>query len=178
MVNFCAVFGCLGRPKSFYTIPAVVRNKGKQTKELSPVLPLLWTLEQNQRQLKAMSTESSTHSVTRRRGDERYKKLGQKSDSQQSAPRNVLSSRKHSPEQVHILSHDMRDCGNCGRKHPADKSECPANRQTCRNCGKHGHFAKMCRSERHVQNFIHTEETDSDDVEVIHSVRRKHTWHF
>ena len=119
-----------------------------------------------------MSTEVSTRSVTRRCGNERYKKQGQKSDSQQSTPRNAFPRRtQHFPvSKFTTPSHDTHDCGNCGRKHPANKSECPANRQTCRKCGKRGHFAKMCRSGRHVQNLIHAKESDGNKVEIIHIV--------
>ena len=122
--------------------------------------------EATQQQLKAMSTDASTHIVTRRRGNERHKRPGQKNDS--SALRNVVPKR-FPASKFTIPSHDTHDCGNCGRKHPADKSKCPAHGQTCRNCGKRGHFAKLCRSSRHAQNFIHAE-FDSNDVEVIHSV--------
>ena len=86
-----------------------------------------------QQQLKAMSTDALTRIVTRRRGNERHKKPGQKSDS--SALRNVVPKRFHASK-FPIPSHDTHDCGNCGRKHPADKSKCPAHGQTCRNCGK------------------------------------------
>ena len=40
MVNFCAIYGCSNRSnretnKSFYRLPAVIRNQGERTEELS-----------------------------------------------------------------------------------------------------------------------------------------------
>ena len=37
-------------------------------------------------------------------------------------------------------------CMFCGRKHPFDRSKCPARNVTCHDCGKRGHFRKVCRS--------------------------------
>lgn len=38
-------------------------------------------------------------------------------------------------------------CGNCGSKsHTSKAQQCPARGQTCRNCLKQNHFAKVCRS--------------------------------
>lgn len=38
-------------------------------------------------------------------------------------------------------------CGNCGSKsHSSKAQQCPARGQTCRNCLKQNHFAKVCRS--------------------------------
>lgn len=36
------------------------------------------------------------------------------------------------------------ECNYCGRKHPRGKTNCPASGQTCRYCGKEGHFEKKC----------------------------------
>ncbi|KAH6942751.1 hypothetical protein HPB50_009814 [Hyalomma asiaticum] len=33
-----------------------------------------------------------------------------------------------------------------GSQHWADSGACPARSRTCARCGKHGHFAKVCRS--------------------------------
>ena len=47
MVNFCAVVGCSSRSnrdkeKSFYRLPAVITNQGKQTQELSERIRRSW----------------------------------------------------------------------------------------------------------------------------------------
>ncbi|XP_064477798.1 uncharacterized protein K02A2.6-like [Ornithodoros turicata] len=47
-------------------------------------------------------------------------------------------------------------CYRCGSKaHLANDSVCRAKRQTCRACGKTGHFAKMCRSAGDVRVVSH-----------------------
>lgn len=41
-------------------------------------------------------------------------------------------------------------CGRCGQVH---KNKCPAEGAKCHNCGKSGHFAKMCfMKKRYVKN--------------------------
>ena len=37
-------------------------------------------------------------------------------------------------------------CDQCGRSHAAKKESCPAHGQKCHNCGKLGHFSRLCRS--------------------------------
>jgi hypothetical protein len=38
------------------------------------------------------------------------------------------------------------DCRNCGLHHP--RGECKASGQRCNHCGKIGHFARVCRSNK------------------------------
>ena len=38
----------------------------------------------------------------------------------------------------------VNNCTYCSTTH--NKSNCPAYKKNCEKCGKHGHFAKMCRS--------------------------------
>ena len=39
-----------------------------------------------------------------------------------------------------------KQCNNCGGEWPHQDGPCPASGQTCRNCKKLNHFARMCRS--------------------------------
>ena len=42
-------------------------------------------------------------------------------------------------------NNDTDNCWNCGyQKH--SKEKCPAREAQCRNCGKTGHYAKVCKS--------------------------------
>lgn len=41
---------------------------------------------------------------------------------------------------------EEEECERCGRQHPPRR--CPAFRSECRNCGKQGHWMKMCPAER------------------------------
>ncbi|CAJ1081269.1 unnamed protein product [Xyrichtys novacula] len=45
---------------------------------------------------------------------------------------------------------ENKACGKCGKSlsHPA--TQCPAKSAECRNCGKRGHFGKVCRSSKAV----------------------------
>jgi hypothetical protein len=59
---------------------------------------------------------------------------------------------------VHVVSHQRKKnsgasgntlstpCTNCGRKHEARRSACPAFGKECRSCGKLNHFAQCCKS--------------------------------
>ena len=124
--------------------------------------------EATQQQMKTMSADAPTHAISRRSGPERHNTRGQRRDSQH--VRKAPSARRTQGSQPARNPTSTRDCGNCGRIHAADKSKCPANGQTCRNCSKRGHFAHMCRSARQAQNFIHADDAAISDVEIIHSV--------
>lgn len=47
----------------------------------------------------------------------------------------------------------VRKCLFCNRTHPFKKELCPALNTTCRSCGKVGHFAEVCRSEKKIKKL-------------------------
>jgi len=51
---------------------------------------------------------------------------------------------------VHALSMGKKECGNCTTTHPP--RQCPAYTDTCKACGKKGHWAKKCRGTRSRRN--------------------------
>ena len=68
-------------------------------------------------------------------------------------------------------------CNRCGAPNRSRQHECPARGKKCAKCGKIGHFAKCCRTNKRV-NHIMEEETSSaneDDWKpnTIHSVKQK-----
>ena len=46
-----------------------------------------------------------------------------------------------------------RKCRNCGYEHARDDN-CPAQGQTCSNCGKPNHFSKVCRAQRNDRRQV------------------------
>ena len=56
----------------------------------------------------------------------------------------VCSSQDQDYERVAAI--DRQRCSRCGSQHP--RNRCPAYRKACSQCGKEGHFAQMCRSQR------------------------------
>ena len=68
------------------------------------------------------------------------------------------------------------DCNNCGAPNWSRQHECTAREKKCAKCGKRGHFAKCCRSNKKV-NHIRDEETSSAEDEwspdTIHSIKQK-----
>nr|XP_055068361.1 uncharacterized protein LOC129450004 [Misgurnus anguillicaudatus] len=52
-------------------------------------------------------------------------------------------------------------CYRCGKMPPHGKSECPAADAVCHNCGKMGHFSKVCRNAAKSLNAVTTEDEES-----------------
>ncbi|XP_048747335.2 uncharacterized protein K02A2.6-like [Ostrea edulis] len=75
----------------------------------------------------------------------------------------------------------IQNCKKCGKSHALKK--CPAYGQTCHECGKPNHYAKMCRSKKTKSKKIHEVDPESDSdsefgietVEDTHDTRRKWT---
>ena len=69
------------------------------------------------------------------------------------------------------------DCIRCGAPNWSRQRECPARGKKCAKCGKIGHFAKCCRSNKKIYH-IQDEETSSAEEDewapdTIHSMKQK-----
>ena len=54
-------------------------------------------------------------------------------------------------------------CKFCGIKHVFKRSECKAADKECRNCGKVGHFTKVCR----LKKKVNAVESNSNEEELF-----------
>ena len=72
-----------------------------------------------------------------------------------------------------------RPCRYCGIQNWTPMHKCPATETNCNNCGKKGHYAKVCRQKytnnRTVKQL--TEEEIEDKKRDIKRIRREHTPH-
>ena len=57
-----------------------------------------------------------------------------------------------------------RSCGNCGRRHAPDRTQCPARQMTCRGCQKVGHLLKYCRKTKMNKSDVGKEQSASLDT--------------
>ena len=77
------------------------------------------------------------------------------------------------------------DCSFCGFEHSRDRQQCPASGKTCSQCGKKGHFRKMCKSRKVHQIGVESENdssiSDEDEnyrIESSFAVRKTHSASF
>ncbi len=64
------------------------------------------------------------------------------------------------------IQNSKRSCYRCGAKGFSQAHVCPALNQTCRNCGKINHFAKVCRSKS--QHHVQADEPEELNSEMMH----------
>ena len=94
---------------------------------------------------------------------------------QEAAKRQRASMQSHSTESVAAL-HKPPDwkqrppvstCPGCGAPaHPTGRTQCPAYNQTCFNCRKTGHFARVCRSKAPRQRGPHMETSTTSQTKL------------
>ena len=136
----------------------------KENLNLETCIDMLKTLQVTHTRAQEMNTEITTHTV-------RYKTVPNKSTATTSPhnasygnfPRrfNRTSTSKYTPisSRRALPSGEGRSvCSSCGGAHPKWKDKCPARGATCHTCGKHKHYAKMCRSRdtHQIVEVIHT----------------------
>jgi hypothetical protein len=79
-----------------------------------------------------------------------------------STPINRIRLQNHHPG----ASIQQKGCGWCGKQVRCSRNKCPANLSTCNNCGKIGHWGKVCRaSSRKHPSFSKTK---------VHEIEDKH----
>uniref|UniRef100_A0A3B3T9U7 Gypsy retrotransposon integrase-like protein 1 n=1 Tax=Paramormyrops kingsleyae TaxID=1676925 RepID=A0A3B3T9U7_9TELE len=86
-----------------------------------------------------------------------------------------LAAATQSPTPQQTLQNKIRNCYRCGSTvHLANHPSCPAKQCKCKQCGKIGHFAKVCRS---VANTCNVQAVTVPDVTVLSigfPMQRKH----
>ncbi|KAK3751390.1 hypothetical protein QZH41_002583 [Actinostola sp. cb2023] len=85
------------------------------------------------------------------KGIEEHETLCKATEVQMVKPRNVRTKT------------DQKQCYRCGGNYSHQGRPCPALHETCRNCQKVGHFAKVCKSKSTSKRVNATKEKESDD---------------
>ncbi|KAK3741501.1 hypothetical protein QZH41_002971 [Actinostola sp. cb2023] len=98
------------------------------------------------------------------KGIEEHEKLCKATEVQMVKPRNVRTKT------------DQKQCYRCGGNYPHQGRPCPALHETCRNCQKVGHFAKVCKSKSTSKRVNATKEKESDD-QSDDSTDEEYTYH-
>ena len=102
----------------------------------------------------ALDTHNSSVHYCKTKGRGQYKPRKQPNEAQRAA-----------------TTHDKQKCGNCGTTHPPRK--CGAYNKACNNCGKLGHFSKVCRSPkiskgkiRYINQNVHEASDSTSECDV------------
>ena len=122
-----------------------------------------------------MSVEAITDAIL----EYTYDKLNDSPETEEEKKIRYLNKRKIKPtkEPEKPTKFKKVDCNRCGAPNWSRQHECPARGKKCAKCGKIGHFAKCCRTNKRV-NHIMEEETSSANEDdwtpnTIHSVKQK-----
>ena len=57
----------------------------------------------------------------------------------------------------------IHPCGRCGNQHDRQQT-CPASGATCHNCGRHNHYARVCRSKPRQPTHPRVKELDYEEL--------------
>ena len=126
---------------------------------LANAIKICQAAEATQRQITtlgndALDTHNSSVHYCKTKGRGQYKPRKQANEAQRAA-----------------TTHDKQKCGNCGTTHPPRK--CGAYNKACNNCGKLGHFSKVCRSPkiskgkiRYVSQNVHEASDSTSECDV------------
>ncbi|KAK3752457.1 hypothetical protein QZH41_007499 [Actinostola sp. cb2023] len=114
--------------------------------------------------LKALLDYGRGFEMSEQQGIEEHEKLCKATEVQMVKPRNVRTKT------------DQKQCYRCGGNYPNQGCPCPALHETCRNCQKVGHFAKVCNSKSTCKRVHATKEKESDD-QSDDSTDEEYTYH-
>lgn len=75
---------------------------------------------------------------------------------------NAFPSRNHNATSQQL-------CGYCNKNHNGGRAQCPARDSSCRNCGKKGHYAVVCRS-RNIKEVDQQHSNESTETFLLDSL--------
>lgn len=58
---------------------------------------------------------------------------------------------------------ELKSCSGCGKAWHPDRRDCPAFNDACKNCGKRGHWALVCRQRKDFSKPVKVHNIDQDD---------------
>ena len=123
-----------------------------------------------------MSVEATTDAIH----EYMYEKLNDSPETEEEKKIRYINKRKTkaTKEQLEKPAKFKKiDCNRCGAPNWSRQHECPARGKKCAKCGKIGHFAKCCRSNRKVNHLMEGETSSAGEDDwtpnTIHSVKEK-----
>lgn len=125
-------------------------NEGEKL-TLDKALQIAQSYEYCQKQMVSMSVQSAQNQASSSASSSPVDAISKhrRNIQQQQQPRHHLQQQaptRHHPQQQQ--RQQQQSCGNCGKFHGPNKSDCRAFGKQCRKCGKLNHFAHVCRSQQ------------------------------